>query len=76
MIDRKTEIRRLLKLSPDEVRTKAGPRLVVCSDVHALHKQFAERTASITTDPKEHHPDVKEDECPAEEDVYFGCQLL
>ena len=45
MIDRKTEIRRLLKLSPEQVRTEAGPHLVVCRDVYALHKRFAEDIA-------------------------------
>ena len=46
MIDRKTEIRQLLKLSPEEVRAKAGPCLVVCEDLDALHKRFAEDIAT------------------------------
>jgi glucosamine-6-phosphate deaminase len=41
-MDRKTEIRRLLKLTPQEVQEKAGPHLVVCKDLDALHKRFAE----------------------------------
>lgn len=44
-MDRKTEIRRLLKLSPEEVRAKAGQRLVVCEDLDALHRRFAEDIA-------------------------------
>lgn len=45
-MDRKTEIRRLLKLSPQEVRAKAGQRLVVCENLDALHKAFAEDIAN------------------------------
>jgi len=41
-MDRKTEIRRLLRLSPQEVRAKAGHRLVVCEDLEALHLRFAD----------------------------------
>lgn len=44
-MDRKTEIRRLLKLSPQEVRTEAGHHLVICEDLDALHKRFAEDIA-------------------------------
>ena len=44
-MDRKTEIRRLLKLTPQEVRAKAGHHLVVCEDLNALHKRFAEDIA-------------------------------
>ena len=44
-MDRKTEIRRLLKLTPEEVRAKAGHHLVVCEDLDALHKRFAEDIA-------------------------------
>jgi len=45
-MDRKTEIRQLLKLSPEEVRSKAGNHLVVCEDLDALHRRFAEDIAS------------------------------
>lgn len=45
-MDRKTEIRRLLKLSPEEVRAKAGRHLVVCEDLDALHRRFAEDIAA------------------------------
>lgn len=44
-MDRKMEIRRLLRLSPEEVRTKAGQHLVVCEDLDALHRKFAEDVA-------------------------------
>ncbi|MBN2315240.1 MAG: hypothetical protein JXM79_15020 [Sedimentisphaerales bacterium] len=44
-MDRKTEIRELLKLSPEDVREKAGDHLVVCEDLDALHKRFAEDIA-------------------------------
>ena len=46
MINRKTEIRQLLKLSPEEVRVKAGQHLVVCENLDALHKRFAEDIAT------------------------------
>ena len=46
MTDRKTEVRELLKLSPEEVMTWAGERLVVCEDLDALHQRFAEDIAS------------------------------
>jgi len=45
-MDRKTEIRELLKLSPEEVRVKAGHHLIVCEDLEALHKRFAEDIAA------------------------------
>ena len=45
MIDRKSEIRRLLRLSPEEVIAAAGDRLVVCETVSDLHKSFAEYVA-------------------------------
>ena len=44
-MDRKTEIRRLLRLSPEEVQATAGPHLVVCEDLEALHRRFAEDIA-------------------------------
>ena len=46
MTDRKTEVRELLKLSPEEVMAQAGDRLVVCEDIEALHQRFAEDVAS------------------------------
>lgn len=45
-MDRRTEIRRLLRLSPEEVRAKAGQHLVVCEDLDALHKRFGEDIAA------------------------------
>ncbi len=45
-MDRKTEIRELLKLSPEKVRAKAGHHLVVCENLDALHKRFAEDIAA------------------------------
>ena len=45
-MDRKNEIRELLKLTPRQVREKAGERLVVCKDINQLHKKFAEDIAS------------------------------
>jgi glucosamine-6-phosphate deaminase len=44
-MDRKKEIRQLLRLSPEEVRPKAGHHLVVCEDLDALHRRFAEDIA-------------------------------
>ncbi|MEX2681431.1 MAG: 6-phosphogluconolactonase [Candidatus Sigynarchaeota archaeon] len=41
MIDRKQEIRRLLRMSPDDVIAAAGNHLVVCDDIDALHRRFA-----------------------------------
>jgi len=46
MMDRKTEIRRLLKLSPEQVLAQAGHHLIVCEDLDSLHKKFAEDIAS------------------------------
>ena len=40
-MDRKEEIRKLLDLSPEEVKAQCGERLVVCADINALHKHFA-----------------------------------
>jgi glucosamine-6-phosphate deaminase len=45
-MDRKAEIRRLLKLSPEEVREQAGHHLVVCDHLDALHRRFAEDIAA------------------------------
>jgi glucosamine-6-phosphate deaminase len=44
-VTRLAEIRRLLALSPDELREKAGQRLVVCPDLDALHQHFASSIA-------------------------------
>lgn len=44
-MNRKEEIRDLLKLSPEEVVKKAGDHLVVCEDHDALHQRFAENVA-------------------------------
>ena len=42
---RAQEIRELLKLTPDEVIARAGRHLVVCDDLDALHRSFAETMA-------------------------------
>jgi glucosamine-6-phosphate deaminase len=44
--DRKTEIRHLLSLSPEEVQQRAGERLVVCEDIDALHRRMANDIAA------------------------------
>jgi len=44
-MDRKAEVRALLRLSPDEVVSRAGDRLIVCDDLDALHRRFAEELA-------------------------------
>jgi glucosamine-6-phosphate deaminase len=43
---RKAEIRELLKLSPEEVKEKAGEKLIVFKTLDELHRDFAERIAS------------------------------
>ncbi len=45
-MSRKDEIRALLRLSPAEVVARAGDHLVVCDDLDALHRRFAEEIAS------------------------------
>ena len=42
---RREEVRELLRLSPKEVRERAGERLVVCADLDTLHRRFAEDLA-------------------------------
>ncbi|MBI2478124.1 MAG: hypothetical protein HYV60_05605, partial [Planctomycetia bacterium] len=51
---RQEETRKLLTMSPAELRKKAGERLVVCPDVDALHRHFAESIAAeiITNNAK------------------------
>jgi len=44
-MDRRGEVRALLTLSPEEVVERAGDRLVVCEDLDALHRRFAEDIA-------------------------------
>jgi glucosamine-6-phosphate deaminase len=44
-MNRAAEIRSLLKMTPRQVVDKAGPRLVVCDDLDALHRRFAEDVA-------------------------------
>ncbi|MCL4876835.1 MAG: 6-phosphogluconolactonase [Anaerolineae bacterium] len=41
-MNRKDEVRALLRLSPEEVKQRAGEHLVVCSTLDALHQQMAE----------------------------------
>jgi glucosamine-6-phosphate deaminase len=43
---RKDEIRRLLLLSPEEVKKLAGKRLFVCTDIDELHKKMADDIAT------------------------------
>lgn len=45
-MDRKTEIRELLKLSEQQVIEKAGKNLVVCEDLDSLHRKLAEEIAN------------------------------
>ena len=45
MIDRKAEVRELLKLSPQEVIDRSGDRLVVCDDLDELHQRMADGIA-------------------------------
>ena len=42
IIDRKMEVRILLKLNPREVIRRAGDHLIVCEDLEKLHLKFAE----------------------------------
>ena len=41
-MNRRVEIHELLRLSPEEVRQRAGEHLIVCRDIHALHQRMAE----------------------------------
>ncbi|MBT3378883.1 MAG: glucosamine-6-phosphate isomerase [Lentisphaerae bacterium] len=45
-MDRRTEIHNLLKLPPPEVVSRAGSQLVVCTDLDAMHRRFAEEMAA------------------------------
>jgi glucosamine-6-phosphate deaminase len=45
-MDRKDEIRELLRMTPDDVVARAGDRLVVCADLDALHEHFARAVAA------------------------------
>ena len=45
-MNRKSEIHRLLQLSPAEVRARAGERLLVCQDIDGLHQRMAEDIAA------------------------------
>ena len=49
---RQEETRKLLKMSPAELRKRAGERLVICPDVDALHQHFAH---SIAAEIKANH---------------------
>ena len=44
-MDRKSEIRELLKLSPDEVIRRSQRHLTVCENLDALHRHFAQEIA-------------------------------
>jgi len=44
-MNRKPEVRALLRLTPQEVMERAGEHLVVCEDLDALHRRFAEDIA-------------------------------
>ncbi len=55
--DRRREIHDLLKLSPREVRERAGSRLVVCRDLDELHRRFArDLLGVIRTAHQAHRP--------------------
>ncbi len=41
MEHRKEEVRRLLRMSPEDVIAAAGKHLVVCDDIDSLHRRFA-----------------------------------
>lgn len=45
-MSRKEEVRSLLSMSADDVIRKAGERLIVCENLDALHRRFAEDIAS------------------------------
>lgn len=45
-MSREDEIRRLLKMSPSQMKKKGGERLVVCLDIDALHRHFAQSIAT------------------------------
>lgn len=45
MTPRKAEIRALLRLTPEEVRARAGERLTVCPDLDTLHRRMAQDIA-------------------------------
>jgi glucosamine-6-phosphate deaminase len=56
-MNRKTEIRALLRLTPQEVQTRAGERLVVCADLDALHEHMARDIAlTIQAHNDNHQP--------------------
>jgi len=44
-MDRREEVRRLLRLTPQQVQQRAGDRLVVCPDVDSLHRRMAQDIA-------------------------------
>ena len=45
-MSREDEIRRLLKMSPSQMKKKGGEWLVVCPNIDALHRHFAESIAT------------------------------
>jgi len=51
-MNRRDEIHKLLLLSPEEVREKAGDRLIVCDTTEALYHQFA---SDIFNEIKDHN---------------------
>ena len=56
-MDRKSEIRELLKLSPDEVIRRSQRHLTVCENLDALHRHFAQEIAKeIQTNNKKGQP--------------------
>jgi len=46
MISRSEEVRKLLKMTPEEMLAKAKGRLVIVKDLDALHRHFAESIAN------------------------------
>ena len=56
-MDRKQEIRELLALSAEEVRARAGDRLVICEGIAELHLHFAQQVvAEIRAAAREDRP--------------------
>lgn len=49
-MDRAAEIRRLNRLSLDELRSRTGSHLEVLEDIDAVHRRFANSIASVVTD--------------------------
>lgn len=51
-MNRRHEVRRLLKMTAEQMRAEAGNRLLIVKDLDALHRHFAE---SIAAEIRQHH---------------------